>query len=157
MKRYTINHCYDVNTTVEVLAESEEEAIEKAKVMNLKIEEAYNIYLNEQEIIGTDDIGDLDEMIEKAGQIIRDYNGEDPFEVEEYPSITTTIWGGYDMEDVENLVEDFYWDDEHKELGMIVNDNIEVLISELDEMEQYEVAKLIIESAERNTNNKNKD
>lgn len=157
MKRYTINHCYDVNTTVEVLAESEEEAIEKAKVMNLKIEEAYNIYLNEQEIIGTEDIGDLDEMIEKAGQIIRDYNGEDPFEVEEYPSITTTIWGGYDMEDVENLVEDFYWDDEHKELGMIVNDNIEVLISELDEMEQYEVAKLIIESADRNTNNQNKE
>lgn len=150
MKRYTIDHCYNVKTTVEVLAESEEEAKQKASVINLKIEDAYNIHLNEQEITESEEIGNLNEMIKEAGRIIREYKGEDPFEVESYPTITSTIWGGYDMEDVEDLVEDFYWDDVHEELGMIVNDNVEVLISELDEMEQYEVAKLIIESAERN-------
>lgn len=150
MKRYTINHCYDVKTTVVVLADSEEEAKQKASVINLKIEDAYNIHLNEQEITESEEIGDLNEMIKEAGRIIREYKGEDPFEVESYPTITSTIWGGYDMEEVEDLVEDFYWDEEHEELGMIVNDNVEVLISELDEMEQYEVAKLIIESAERN-------
>ena len=152
MKRYTINHTYTVKTTVEVLSSSEEEAKQIARTINLKIEDACSIHLNEQDIIGTDDIGDLNEMIKEAGQIIRDYNGEDPFEVEEYPSITTTIWGGYDMEDVEDLVEDFYWDETREELGMIVNDNVEVLISELNVVEQYKVATLIIESADRNAN-----
>lgn len=61
------------------------------------------------------------------------------------------------VEDVENQVEDFYWDENYRELGMIVNDDVEVLISELEEMEQYEVAKLIIENAARNNNKQNKN
>ena len=48
--------------------QKEEEAKQKASVINPKIEDAYNIYLNDQEIVEIEDIGDLNKMIDKAGR-----------------------------------------------------------------------------------------
>lgn len=146
MKKYTINHCYDINTTVEVLADSEEEAKQKASVINLKIEDAYNIYLNEQEIIEVEDVGDLNEMIEKAGRIIREYKGDDPFPLNKYPKISLDYWNGETYETESYLLEDVFWDYEKNEITVSSDKMEDVAIKELPEFQQYEIYSAILES-----------
>lgn len=148
MKKYTINHCYDINTTVEVLADSEDEAKQKASVINLKTEDAYNIYLNEQEIIETEDIGNLNDMIEEAGRIIREYKGDDPFPIDKYPKISIDYWNGETYETTSSLVEDIFWDYGKNRLIVSSEKLEDVSIKELPEFQQYEICSAILGSNE---------
>ena len=95
---------------------------------------------------------DLQELINKASEIIKRYGEEEHdsfFSVPTYPTITTESWNGDEFIKQRNIVEDFYWDSE-KGLMMDVGEGFEVELDELPEIEQLEVCELIIREASNN-------
>lgn len=149
MKKYTIQFNFDAVASVDVLANSEEEARSKAREVELELSD-YDLQVVYESVESETEVPDLTEMIEKAGLIIRLYDerqNDEPFAVDTYPKITTQLWNGEDYVNKHYLVEDFYWDSDREELGMIIDEDVEIMMSELSEMEQFNVSKLIIESA----------
>lgn len=152
MKKFIIQFSFDAVASVEVLANSEEEARSKAREVELELSD-YDLQVVYESVESETDVPDLSEMIEKAELIIRLYDekqNDEPFAVDTYPHITTQLWNGEDYYNKHNLVEDFYWDSDQEELGMVVDNDVEIMISELSEMEQFTVSKLIIDSAQAN-------
>ena len=151
MKKFTIIHNFTAVASIEVLAETREEAFEKAKENDLELSD-YNFELDSAEIGREEDIPDLQELINKASEVIKRYGEEEHdsfFSVPTYPTITTESWNGNEFIKQRNIVEDFYWDSE-KGLMMDVGEGFEVELDELPEIEQLEVCELIIREASNN-------
>ena len=151
MKKFTIIHNFTAVASIEVIAETREEAFEKAKENDLKLSD-YNFELDSAEIGREEDIPDLQELINKASEVIKRYGEEEHdsfFSVPTYPTITTESWNGNDFIKQRNIVEDFYWDSE-KGLMMDVGEGFEVELDELPEIEQLNVAQIIIDAAKDN-------
>ena len=151
MKKFTIIHNFTAVASIEVLAETREEAFEKAKENDLELSD-YNFELDSAEIGREEDIPDLQELINKASEVIKRYGEEEHdsfFSVPTYPTITTESWNGNEFIKQRNIVEDFYWDSE-KGLMMYVGEGFEVELDELPEIEQLEVCELIIREASNN-------
>lgn len=151
MKKYTILYCFDAVANIEVLANSKEEARNKAREIELDLND-YDLQLNEEEVVKEEDVPDLNDLIQKATSIIKQYDEEgheDYFAVPSYPVITTQCWNGDEFVKQKNVVEDFYYDSE-KGLMMDVGEKFEAELSELPDIEQMIVCQVIINSAKDN-------
>ena len=151
MKKFTIIHNFTAVASIEVIAETREKAFEKAKENDLELS-AYNFELDSAEIGREEDIPDLQELINKASEVIKRYGEEEHdscFSVPTYPTITTQSWNGNEFIKHHNIVEDFYYDSD-KGLMMYVGEGFEVELDELPEIEQLEVCELIIREASNN-------
>ena len=136
---------------MEVIAETREEAFEKARENDLELSD-YDFELDSAEIGREEDIPDLQELINMAGEVIKRYGEEEHdsfFSVPTYPTITTQSWNGDEFIKQRNIVEDFYWDSE-KGLMMDVGEGFEVELDELPEIEQLNVCQVIIDAAQAN-------
>lgn len=151
MKKFTIIHNFTAVASIEVIAETREEAFEKARENDLELSD-YDFEFDSAEIGREEDIPDLQELINKAGEVIKRYGEEEHdsfFSVPTYPTITTQSWNGYEFIKQRNIVEDFYWDSE-KGLMMDVGEGFEVELDELPEIEQLNVCQVIIDAAQAN-------
>ena len=151
MKKFTIIHNFTAVASIGVLAETREEAFQKARENDLELSD-YDFELDSAEIGREEDMPDLQELINKASEIIKRYGEEEYdsfFSVPTYPTITTESWNGDEFIKQRNIVEDFYWDSE-KGLMMDVGEGFEVELDELPEIEQLEVCELIIREASNN-------
>ena len=151
MKKFTIIHNFTAVASIEVLAETREEAFQKARENDLELSD-YDFELDSAEIGREEDMPDLQELINKASEVIKRYGEEEHdsfFSVPTYPTITTESWNGNDFIKQRNIVEDFYWDSE-KGLMMDVGEGFEVELDELPEIEQLNVAQIIIDAAQAN-------
>ena len=151
MKKFTIIHNFTAVASIEVIAETREEAFEKAKENDLELS-AYNFELDSAEIGREEDIPGLQELINKASEVIKRYGEEEHdsfFSVPTYPTITTESWNGNDFIKQRNIVEDFYYDSD-KGLMMDVGEGFEVELSELSDVEQLNVCQVIINAAQEN-------
>ena len=151
MKKFTIIHNFTAVASIEVIAETREEAFEKAKENDLELSD-YNFELDSAEIGREEDIPDLQELISKASEVIKRYGEEGHdgfFSVPTYPTITTQSWNGDEFIKHHNIVEDFYYDSD-KGLMMYVGEGFEVELDELPEIEQLEVCELSIREASNN-------
>ena len=151
MKKFTIIHNFTAVASIEVLAETREEAFQKARENDLELSD-YDFELDSAEIGREEDMPDLQELINKASEVIKRYGEEEHdsfFSVPTYPTITTESWNGNEFIKQRNIVEDFYWDSE-KGLMMDVGEGFEVELDELPEIEQLEVCELIIREASNN-------
>ena len=151
MKKFTIIHNFTAVASIEVLAETREEAFEKARENDLELSD-YNFELDSAEIGREEDVPDLKELINKASEVIKRYEEEGNnscFSVPTYPTITTQSWNGDEFIKQRNIVEDFYYDSD-KGLMMYVGEGFEVELDELPEIEQLGVCELIIREASNN-------
>ena len=151
MKKFTIIHNFTAAASIEVLAETREEAFEKARENDLELSD-YNFELDSAEIGREEDVPDLKELINKASEVIKRYEEEGNnscFSVPTYPTITTQSWNGDEFIKQRNIVEDFYYDSD-KGLMMYVGEGFEVELDELPEIEQLGVCELIIREASNN-------
>ena len=151
MKKFTIIHNFTAVASIEVIAETREEAFQKARENDLELSD-YDFELDSAEIGREEDIPDLQELINMAGEVIKRYGEEEHdsfFSVPTYPTITTQAWNGDEFIKQRNIVEDFYWDSE-KGLMMDVGEGFEVELDELPEIEQLNVCQVIIDAAQAN-------
>lgn len=151
MKKFTIIHNFMAVASIEVIAETREEAFEKARENDLELSD-YDFELDSAEIGREEDMPDLQELINKASEVIKRYGEEEHdsfFSVPTYPTITTQVWNGDEFIKQRNIVEDFYWDSE-KGLMMDVGEGFEVELDELPEIEQLNVCQVIIDAAQAN-------
>ena len=151
MKKFTIIHNFTAVASIEVLAETREEAFQKARENDLELSD-YDFELDSAEIGREEDMPDPQELINKASEVIKRYGEEEHdsfFSVPTYPTITTESWNGNEFIKQRNIVEDFYWDSE-KGLMMDVGEGFEVEFDELPEIEQLNVAQIIIDAAKDN-------
>lgn len=151
MKKFTIIHNFTAAASIEVLAETREEAFKKAKENDLELSD-YDFELDSAEIGREEYVPDLQELINKASEVIKRYGEEEHdscFSVPTYSTITTQSWNGNEFIKHHNIVEDFYYDSD-KGLMMYVGEGFEVELDELPEIEQLEVCELIIREASNN-------
>lgn len=151
MKKFTIIHNFTAVASIEVIAETREEAFQKARENDLELSD-YDFELDSAEIGREEDIPDLQELINKASDVIKRYGEEEHdnfFSVPTYPTITTESWNGDEFIKQRNIVEDFYWDSE-KGLMLDVGEGFEVELDELPEIEQLNVCQVIIDAAQAN-------
>ena len=151
MKKYVIVCRYYATAEIEVLANSEKEANEKADQVELSPEDFVFDFID-SEISEAEEVPELSDMIERTGKILDRFSKEkddEVYTVPAYPIVTTNIWDGREIKKVRNLIEDFYWDSE-KGLMMDVGEGFEVELDELPEIEQLEVCELIIREASNN-------
>ena len=151
MKKFTIIQNFTAVTSIEVLAETREEAFQKARENDLELSD-YSFELDSAEIGREEDVPDLKELINKASEVIKRYEEEGNnscFSVPTYPTITTQSWNGDEFIEQRNIVEDFYYDSD-KALMMYVGEGFEVELDELPEIEQLGVCELIIREASNN-------
>ena len=75
MKKFTIIQNFTAVTSIEVLAETREEAFQKARENDLELSD-YSFELDSAEIGREEDIPDLQELINKASEVIKRYGEE---------------------------------------------------------------------------------
>ena len=151
MKKYVVICRYYATAEFEVLANSEKEANEKADQVELSPHDFFFDFID-SEISEAEEVPELSGMIERAGEILDRFSKEkddEVYTVPAYPIVTTNIWDGREIKKVRNLIEDFYWDSE-KGLMMDVGEGFEVEFDELPEIEQLNVAQIIIDAAKDN-------
>ena len=152
MKKFIIHYNYYATADVTLLANSKEEAIEKADQIEIDNDD-FDFEFDTREVYDYEDVPDLQEVIDKATAIIKKFNEgagqEDFYSVPCYPTITTQVWNGDEFIKQRNIVEDFYYDSD-KGLMMYVGEGFEVELDELPEIEQLEVCELIIREASNN-------
>lgn len=151
MKKFTIIQNFTAVTSIEVLAETREEAFQKARENDLELSD-YSFELDSAEIGREEEVPDLKELINKASEVIKRYGEKEHkgfFSVPIYPTITTQTWNGDEFIKHHNIVEDLCWDSE-KGLMINVGEGLEVELDELPEIEQLEVCELIIREASSN-------
>ena len=148
MKKFVIHYNYYATVDVTVLANSKEEAIEKADQIEFDNND-FELDFESREAFDKGDVPDLQDLTTKASNIIKDYKSDEPFKVLYCPTVTTRSWDGEKFEKQHNTVEDFYWDEE-KGLMMDVGEGFEVGLTELSDIEQLEVCQVIINAAPSN-------
>lgn len=152
MKKYVIVCRYYATAEIEVLANSEKEANEKADQVELSPDDFFFDFID-SEISEAEEVPELSGMIERAGEILDRFSKEkddEIYTVPAYPIVTTNIWDGREIKKVQNLIEDFYWDKETSELILTSEDQVDICLSELSEAEQHKVCSMIIDAAPAN-------
>lgn len=152
MKKYVIVCRYYATAEIEVLANSEKEANEKADQVELSPEDFVFDFID-SEISEAEEVPELSDMIERTGKILDRFSKEkddEIYTVPAYPIVTTNIWDGREIKKVQNLIEDFYWDKEASELILTSEDQVDICLSELSEAEQHKVCSMIIDAAPAN-------
>lgn len=154
MKKYSVDSCRFIRTTVEVLADSESEAKLKASMVPFDENDIQTNYLDRQTIVEEIEIGSLWEMIQQATNIIKDYykgQHDGPYKVIKYPYVTVLgYWNGYSYDNEKDLVKDFYYDPYENELTIVFEMHENTSILDLNDIDQYKIAKCIIESKSLN-------
>lgn len=147
MKKYNICFCYDAKVDVEVLANSREEAIEKASQIEMPLED-YDFDLNETIVNTTDEeIGSLDELTEKAVEIMKRVDCIGPIS---FLTASVLVWDGFSMNPIVKRIDSIYWDELHEEICFDAGDSSECCLSDCSEIEQYNICKEIIKSDKTN-------
>lgn len=152
MKKYVIVCRYYATAEIEVLANSEKEANEKADQVELSPEDFVFDFID-SEISEAEEVPELSDMIERTGKILDRFSKEkddEVYTVPAYPIVTTNIWNGREIKKVRNLIEDFYWDKETSELILTSEDQVDISLSGLSEAEQHKVCSMIIDAAPAN-------
>ena len=149
MKKYTIIHNLTAAVSIEVLAETREEAFEKAAKNNIDPRD-YDFELDNAEIGDEEDVPDLQELIAKAEAIIKKADQEeDHITLNPWPLVTTESWDGSQMLYHKQLMYQLYWDYESDEIGFNTEESAgDFYLSELPEIEQFELCQTIIKTQE---------
>ena len=147
MKKYTIHYNYYATIDVEVLADSEEEAIRKAEQVDIEREDL-ELEQNEETILEAIDIPNLQTLIEQAEEIIKKADEEDTeIKLNSWPYVTLEYWTGVEMEHKKYLMENLYWDYERDEIGFNTAESAgDFGLSEIPDIEQFYVCNAIINS-----------
>lgn len=140
MKKYTIRCSFLAEADVEVLANSEDEARQKARNTEIPFEN-YHFEPDTETVEDEEEIQDLSDMIREVTSIIKQKEELVP---EECPSIHLELWNGDDWETKRKKVSAVFWDNEEEKIGIELNDESDMLLDELTEIEQYEVCKSVI-------------
>jgi hypothetical protein len=140
MKKYTIRCSFLAEADVEVLANSEDEARQKARNTEIPIGN-YHFEPDTETVEDEEEIQDLSDMIREVTTIIKQKEELVP---EECPSIHLELWNGDDWETKRKKVNAVFWDNVDEQIGIELNDESDVLLDELTEIEQYEVCKSVI-------------
>lgn len=144
MKKYTIIHNFTAVASIEVLAETREEAFEKARQNELDLAD-YDFELDSAEIGKEEYVPELSKLIEQAEAIIK---RADDIILVPWPLITTEVWDGNKMKSERQRMENIYWDEEADEIGFNTDESSgDFLLSELPELEQLEICQLIIKTS----------
>ena len=147
MKKYTIHYNYYATHDVEVLAESEDEALKKARRVEIDFD---NLFLtqNEETVLEAVDVPNLQTLIEKAEDIVKEADQDDAeIKLSPWPRITIEYWTGYNVEHKKELMEDLFWDYERNEIGFNTEDSSgDIGLSEIPEVEQFNICQAIINS-----------
>lgn len=140
MKKYTIRCSFLAEADVEVLANSEDEARQKARNTEIPFEN-YHFEPDTETVEDEEEIQDLSDMIREVTTIIKQKEELVP---EESPSIHLELWNGDDWETKRKKVSAVFWDNEEEQIGIELSDESDVLLDDLTEIEQYEVCKSVI-------------
>lgn len=151
MKKYTIHYDLSASYEVEVIASTKEEALTKAARNSVPLGD-YNYELDEVTVSKAEEIDDMPVIIAKAEQIIKKADEEDvDFKLSPWPYITAEVWNGSTMEQHKELMDLIYWDYDADEIGFNTSDSGgDFTLSELPEIEQYNVCQSIIAQAVSN-------
>lgn len=149
MKKYSIIHNLTTTVSIEVLAETQEEAFEKAAKNNIDPRD-YDFELDNAEIGDEEEILDLSELITKAEAIIKKADQEDETVIlNPWPIVTTESWDGSQMLYNKQLMYQLYWDYESDEIGFNTEESAgDFCLGELPEIEQYNLCQQIIKTKE---------
>jgi hypothetical protein len=149
MKKYTIIHNFTATASIEVIANNQEEAFQKARENDLDLAD-YNFELDTAEIGEEEDIPDIKKLILEAENILKeaDYLGI-AYQLVTWPKVTVPVWDGERMQPVTQLMEKVYWDEEREEIGIETEYNSELTISDILELQQYKLCQAIISQAEK--------
>lgn len=140
MKKYTIRCSFLAEADVEVLANSEDEARQKARNTEIPYEN-YHFEPDTETVEDEEEIQDLSDMIREVTTIIKQKEELVP---DDCPSIHLELWNGDDWETKRKKVSAVFWDNEEEKIGIELNDESDMLLDELTEIEQYEVCKSVI-------------
>lgn len=145
MKKYKIIHYYDAAIALEVLAATEDEALEQAKGVDFDMN---NLHLerNGSEIIEAIEVPDLKHIIEKAEDIIREADKDDKeIKLDPWPTVTTEWWNGNYMEYRHQTISHIFWDYDRNEIGFQTDDSAaDYGLSEIPDIEQHNLCTQII-------------
>lgn len=149
MKKYTIIHNLTASVSIEVLAETQEEAFEKAAKNNIDPRD-YDFELDNAEIGDEEEIPNLRDLIEQAESIVKAADEEDEtILLSPWPIVTTESWDGSKMEYHKQLMYQLYWDYESDEIGFNTEESAgDFCLGELPEIEQYNLCQQIIKTKE---------
>ena len=140
MKKYTIRYSFFAEADVDVLANSEDEARQKARNTEIPFDN-YHFEPDMEKVEDVEEIPDLSDMIREATTIIKQKEELVP---DDCPYIHIDLWSGDDWETKRKKVSAVFWDNVDEQIGIELNDESDVLLDELTEIEQYEVSKSII-------------
>lgn len=142
MKRYYIHYNYYATADVPVLAETEEEALERAREVQLNLED-YDFTLNEESVIDEEEVPDLKSLIKEAENILK---GKESIKLNPWPTVTVLVWNGECMEPIREIIENIYWDEEREEIGFETDRCSELTISDIPDIERLELCQSIIKT-----------
>lgn len=145
MKRYYIHYNFYATADVPVLAESEAEALQKAREVHLNLDD-YDFTLNEESVIDYEDVPDLKGLIKDAENILKQ---SDSIQLDPWPTISILVWNGERMEPIRETIENIYWDEEREEIGFETDRCSELTISDIPDIEQIELCQTIIKIQEQ--------
>lgn len=147
MKKYTIIHNLTATVAIEVLAETREEAFEKASKNNIDPRD-YDFELDNAEIGREEEAPNLKDLIEQAEAIVKAADEEDEtITLSPWPLVTTESWDGTQMQYEKQLMSLIYWDYEADEIGFNTEESAgDFLFSELPDIEQIELCQSIIKT-----------
>lgn len=145
MKKFTIIHNFTAVASIEVLAETREEAFEKARQNDIDPSD-YEFELDSAEIGHEEDVEDLQHLIEKAEDIIREADNEDKeIKLDPWPTVTTELWNGNYVEYRHQTISHIFWDYDRNEIGFQTDDSAaDYGLSEIPDIEQYNLCNQII-------------
>ena len=140
MKKFIIKRCFYAEVEIAVLANSEDEARQKARNTEIPFEN-YHFEPDTETVEDEEEIQDLSDMIREATTIIKQ---KEEFVPDDCPCIHLELWNGEDWETKRKKVSAVFWDNVDEQIGVELNDESDVLLDELTEIEQYEVCKSVI-------------
>jgi len=151
MKKFTIVYGYYATGSVEVLANSKEEAYRQANEISIPYENL-ELDLDSTEIVEEKEVPELQELIKQAKIILqRPEIIENGFTLSPWPTVQSVpVWNGEEMVTKPELMENIYWDEDREEIGYETEYSTEQVLSELSDIEQFNICQTIIAQAESN-------
>lgn len=145
MKKFTIIHNLTATVSIEVLAETREEALEKASKNNIDPRD-YDFEFDNAEIGHEEEVQDLLVLIEQVESIMK--NDIEGITLNPWPQVTLEYWNGENMVHKHDLMDCIFWNQDDDEIGFNTSSSAaDYNLSELPEIEQYKVCQAIIQAA----------
>jgi len=149
-RKFSIIYNFTATATAEILAESEEEALQKAKDYDFDPCD-YHFELDCIEVGKSEEVPDLDSLIRQAEHIILKADKKEVFfSLPVWPTIRCSLWNGYDYDTRREPADGIFWDTKSDEICFSLESGAEVNLSELPEVQQLEICQQIIQQAEPN-------